>query len=172
MQVKIYMVIIKRKIKQRLIKKINLFFENDTLQLLDGAKFDENKFDRNNKHGHKTLGWDYFKKEVIIRNVKYDLLINVEKTETSNYIYNVKFEKNKRTDIGRIAQAEASDWKSTDISSDNGSLSQDTKEFKDKKYQIKTDANGTPLSAEQSAKFQKIYLYLLLVNTNWRIIND
>ena len=150
------MVIIKRKIKQRLIKKINLFFENDTLQLLDGAKFDENKFDRNNKHGHKTLGWDYFKKEVIIRNVKYDLLINVEKTETSNYIYNVKFEKNKRTDIG----------------SDNGSLSQDTKEFKDKKYQIKTDANGTPLSAEQSAKFQKIYLYLLLVNTNWRIINN
>lgn len=158
--------------KTALDKKINLLFENDTLQLLDGAKFDDNKLDRNNKHGHKILGWDYFKKEVIIGNVKYDLLINVEKTETGNYIYNVKFEKNKRTDIGRIAQAEASDWKSTDISSDGDNLSQKDNGSQDKKYQIKTDANGTPLSAEQSVKFQKIYLYLLLGNTNWRIINN
>lgn len=55
--------------KTAIDKKINLFFENDTLQLLDGVKFDENKLDRNNKHGHKILGWDYFKKEVIIGNV-------------------------------------------------------------------------------------------------------
>ncbi|WP_281523124.1 hypothetical protein [Mogibacterium timidum] len=118
------------------------------------------------------MWWDYFEKDIIIGNTKYRLLINVEKTTRGNYVYNVMFKKNKRTDSGKIAQAEASDWKSTDISSDGDNLSQKDNGSQDKKYQIKTDANGTPLSAEQSVKFQKIYLYLLLGNTNWRIINN
>ena len=119
------------------------------------------------------MWWDYFEKDIIIGNTKYRLLINVEKTTRGNYVYNVMFKKNKRTDSGKIAQAEASDLKNTPIdSNDVSNLSQKDSGSQDKKYQIKTDANGTPLSAEQSVKFQKIYLYLLLGNTNWRIINN
>ena len=68
-------------------------------------------------------------------------MINVEKTTRGNYVYNVMFKKNKRTDSGKIAQAEASDLKNTPIDSKDGSnLSHKDNGSQNIKFQSKTVA--------------------------------
>lgn len=120
-------------------KKVNLFYEGDLSKLLQNSEYirpgDEKK-------GHKNvIGWEYYKKEIVIGETPYKLLINVQNRTDGDFIYNIKFEKIKKDQHWQAINEDSKN--NAHVGIDDVNLSQNNEEVKEK-YQRKNSIFDIP----------------------------
>jgi hypothetical protein len=124
-------------------KKINLMIEGDLLNVLKDAQYYDSSEDHDEKHGPDVVGWDYFKKTIIIDGAEYRVRINVKKKVDGNYIYSTHFMKNEKARTHLGAAASKSNIQNAEYNSSEVNLSQNDEEVK-KKYQRKNSIFDIP----------------------------
>lgn len=120
-------------------KKVNLFYEGDLSKLLQNSEYirpgDEKKEHKN------VIKWEYYKKEIVIGETPYKLLINVQNRTDGDFIYNIKFEKIKKDQHWQAINEDSKNNAHAGIDSVN--LSQNNEEVKEK-YQRKNSIFDIP----------------------------
>lgn len=120
-------------------KKVNLFYEGDLSKLLQNSEYirpgDEKKEHKN------VIKWEYYKKEIVIGETPYKLLINVQNRTDGDFIYNIKFEKIKKDQHWQAINEDSKNNAHVGINSVN--LSQNNEEVKEK-YQRKNSIFDIP----------------------------
>lgn len=120
-------------------KKVNLFYEGDLSKLLQNSEYirpgDEKKEHKN------VIKWEYYKKEIVIGETPYKLLINVQNRTDGDFIYNVKFEKIKKDQHWQAINEDSKN--NAHVGIDNVNLSQNNEEVKEK-YQRKNSIFDIP----------------------------
>ena len=113
-------------------KKVNLFYEGDLSKLLQNSEYirpgDEKKEHKN------VIKWEYYKKEIVIGETPYKLLINVQNRTDGDFIYNIKFEKIKKDQHWQAINEDSKN--NAHVGIDSVNLSQNNEEVKEK-YQRK-----------------------------------
>ena len=120
-------------------KKVNLFYEGDLSKLLQNSEYirpgDEKKEHKN------VIKWEYYKKEIVIGETPYKLLINVQNRTDGDFIYNIKFEKIKKDQHWQAINEDSKN--NAHVGIDNANLSQNNEEVKEK-YQRKNSIFDIP----------------------------
>ena len=120
-------------------KKVNLFYEGDLSKLLQNSEYirpgDEKKEHKN------VIKWEYYKKEIVIGETPYKLLINVQNRTDGDFIYNIKFEKIKKDQHWQAINEDSKN--NAHVGIDSVNLSQNNEEVKEK-YQRKNNIFDTP----------------------------
>lgn len=120
-------------------KKVNLFYEGDLSKLLQNSKYirpgDEKKEHKN------VIKWEYYKKEIVIGETPYKLLINVQNRTDGDFIYNIKFEKIKKDQHWQAINEDSKN--NAHVGIDSVNLSQNNEEVKEK-YQRKNNIFDIP----------------------------
>lgn len=120
-------------------KKVNLFYEGDLSKLLQNSEYirpgDEKKEHKN------VIKWEYYKKEIVIGETPYKLLINVQNRTDGDFIYNIKFEKIKKDQHWQAINEDSKN--NAHVGIDNVNLSQNNEEVKEK-YQRKNSIFNIP----------------------------
>lgn len=120
-------------------KKVNLFYEGDLSKLLQNSEYirpgDEKKEHKN------VIKWEYYKKEIVIGETPYKLLINVQNRTDGDFIYNIKFEKIKKDQHWQAINEDSKN--NAHVGIDNVNLSQNNEEVKEK-YQRKNSIFDIP----------------------------
>lgn len=120
-------------------KKVNLFYEGDLSKLLQNSEYirpgDEKKEHKN------VIKWEYYKKEIVIGETPYKLLINVQNRTDGDFIYNIKFEKIKKDQHWQAINEDSKN--NAHIGIDSVNLSQNNEEVKEK-YQRKNNIFDIP----------------------------
>lgn len=120
-------------------KKVNLFYEGDLSKLLQNSEYirpgDEKKEHKN------VIKWEYYKKEIVIGETPYKLLINVQNRTDGDFIYNIKFEKIKKDQHWQAINEDSKD--NAHVGIDSVNLSQNNEEVKEK-YQRKNNIFDIP----------------------------
>ena len=120
-------------------KKVNLFYEGDLSKLLQNSEYirpgDEKKEHKN------VIGWEYYKKEIVIGETPYKLLINVQNRTDGDFIYNIKFEKIKKYQHWQAINEDSKN--NAHVGIDSVNLSQNDEEVKEK-YQKKNSIFDIP----------------------------
>lgn len=120
-------------------KKVNLFYEGDLSKLLQNSEYirpgDEKKEHKN------VIKWEYYKKEIVIGETPYKLLINVQNRTDGDFIYNIKFEKIKKDQHWQAINEDSKN--NAHVGIDSVNLSQNNEEVK-KKYQRKNNIFDIP----------------------------
>lgn len=120
-------------------KKVNLFYEGDLSKLLQNSEYirpgDEKKEHKN------VIGWEYYKKEIVIGETPYKLLINVQNRTDGDFIYNIKFEKIKKDQHWQAINEDSKN--NAHVGIDSVNLSQNNEEVKEK-YQRKNSIFDIP----------------------------
>ncbi|WP_455047187.1 hypothetical protein [Mogibacterium diversum] len=120
-------------------KKVNLFYEGDLSKLLQNSEYirpgDEKKEHKN------VIKWEYYKKEIVIGETPYKLLINVQNRTDGDFIYNIKFEKIKKDQHWQAINEDSKN--NAHVGIDSVNLSQNNEEVKEK-YQRKNNIFDIP----------------------------
>ena len=120
-------------------KKVNLFYEGDLSKLLQNSEYirpgDEKKEHKN------VIKWEYYKKEIVIGETPYKLLINVQNRTDGDFIYNIKFEKIKKDQHWQAINEDSKN--NAHVGIDSVNLSQNNEEVKEK-YQRKNSIFDIP----------------------------
>lgn len=120
-------------------KKVNLFYEGDLSKLLQNSEYirpgDEKKEHKN------VIKWEYYKKEIVIGETPYKLLINVQNQTDGDFIYNIKFEKIKKDQHWQAINEDSKN--NAHVGIDSVNLSQNNEEVKEK-YQRKNSIFNIP----------------------------
>lgn len=120
-------------------KKVNLFYEGDLSKLLQNSEYirpgDEKKEHKN------VIKWEYYKKEIVIGETPYKLLINVQNRTDGDFIYNIKFEKIKKDQHWQAINEDSKN--NAHVGIDGVNLSQNNEEVKEK-YQRKNSIFDIP----------------------------
>ncbi|WP_306473345.1 hypothetical protein [Mogibacterium diversum] len=120
-------------------KKVNLFYEGDLSKLLQNSEYirpgDEKKEHKN------VIKWEYYKKEIVIGETPYKLLINVQNRTDGDFIYNIKFEKIKKDQHWQAINEDSKN--NAHVGTDSVNLSQNNEEVKEK-YQRKNNIFDIP----------------------------
>lgn len=120
-------------------KKVNLFYEGDLSKLLQNSEYirpgDEKKEHKN------VIKWEYYKKEIVIGETPYKLLINVQNRTDGDFIYNIKFEKIKKDQHWQAINEDSKN--NAHVGTDSVNLSQNNEEVKEK-YQRKNSIFDIP----------------------------
>nr|DAD87151.1 MAG TPA: hypothetical protein [Podoviridae sp. ctlSr7] len=120
-------------------KKVNLFYEGDLSKLLQNSEYirpgDEKKEHKN------VIKWEYYKKEIVIGETPYKLLINVQNRTDGDFIYNIKFEKIKKDQHWQAINEDSKN--NAHVGIDGVNLSQNNEEVKEK-YQRKNNIFDIP----------------------------
>ena len=120
-------------------KKVNLFYEGDLSKLLQNSEYirpgDEKKEHKN------VIKWEYYKKEIVIGETPYKLLINVQNRTDGDFIYNIKFEKIKKDQHWQAINEDSKN--NAHVGIDSVNLSQNSEEVKEK-YQRKNSIFDIP----------------------------
>ena len=120
-------------------KKVNLFDEGDLSKLLQNSEYirpgDEKKEHKN------VIKWEYYKKEIVIGETPYKLLINVQNRTDGDFIYNIKFEKIKKDQHWQAINEDSKN--NAHVGIDSVNLSQNNEEVKEK-YQRKNSIFDIP----------------------------
>jgi hypothetical protein len=113
-------------------KKVNLFYEGDLSKLLQNSEYIRSGPEK--KEHKNVIKWEYYKKEIVIGETPYKLLINVQNRTDGDFIYNIKFEKIKKDQHWQAINEDSKNNAHAGI--DNANLSQNNEEVKEK-YQRK-----------------------------------
>lgn len=120
-------------------KKVNLFYEGDLSKLLQNSEYirpgDEKKEHKN------VIKWEYYKKEIVIGETPYKLLINVQNRTDGDFIYNIKFEKIKKDQHWQAINEDSKN--NAHVGIDSVNLSQNNEGVKEK-YQRKNNIFDIP----------------------------
>lgn len=120
-------------------KKVNLFFEGDLSKLLQNSEYIRSGPEK--KEHKNVIKWEYYKKEIVIGETPYKLLINVQNRTDGDFIYNIKFEKIKKDQHWQAINEDSKN--NAHVGIDNANLSQNDEEVK-KKYQRKNSIFDIP----------------------------
>lgn len=128
-------------------KKVNLFYEGDLSKLLQNSEYirpgDEKKEHKN------VIKWEYYKKEIVIGETPYKLLINVQNRTDGDFIYNIKFEKIKKDQHWQAINEDSKN--NAHVGIDSVNLSQNNEEVKEK-YQRKNNIFDIPNNQQADSK--------------------
>ena len=120
-------------------KKVNLFYEGDLSKLLQNSEYIRSGPEK--KEHKNVIKWEYYKKEIVIGETPYKLLINVQNRTDGDFIYNIKFEKIKKDQHWQAINEDSKN--NAHVGIDNANLSQNDEEVK-KKYQRKNSIFDIP----------------------------
>lgn len=120
-------------------KKVNLFYEGDLSKLLQNSEYIRSGPEK--KEHKNVIKWEYYKKEIVIGETPYKLLINVQNRTDGDFIYNIKFEKIKKDQHWQAINEDSKNNAHVGIHSVN--LSQNDEEVKEK-YQRKNSIFDIP----------------------------
>ena len=120
-------------------KKVNLFYEGDLSKLLQNSEYIRSGPEK--KEHKNVIKWEYYKKEIVIGETPYKLLINVQNRTDGDFIYNIKFEKIKKDQHWQAINEDSKNNAHAGIDSVN--LSQNDEEVKEK-YQRKNSIFDIP----------------------------
>lgn len=120
-------------------KKVNLFYEGDLSKLLQNSEYIRSGPEK--KEHKNVIKWEYYKKEIVIGETPYKLLINVQNRTDGDFIYNIKFEKIKKDQHWQAINEDSKN--NAHVGIDNANLSQNNEEVK-KKYQRKNSIFDIP----------------------------
>lgn len=120
-------------------KKVNLFYEGDLSKLLQNSEYIRSGPEK--KEHKNVIKWEYYKKEIVIGETPYKLLINVQNRTDGDFIYNIKFEKIKKDQHWQAINEDSKNNAHAGI--DGVNLSQNDEEVKEK-YQRKNSIFDIP----------------------------
>lgn len=120
-------------------KKVNLFYEGDLSKLLQNSEYIRSGPEK--KEHKNVIKWEYYKKEIVIGETPYKLLINVQNRTDGDFIYNIKFEKIKKDQHWQAINEDSKN--NAHVGIDNANLSQNNEEVKEK-YQRKNSIFDIP----------------------------
>lgn len=120
-------------------KKVNLFYEGDLSKLLQNSEYIRSGPEK--KEHKNVIKWEYYKKEIVIGETPYKLLINVQNRTDGDFIYNIKFEKIKKDQHWQAINEDSKN--NAHVGIDNANLSQNDEEVKEK-YQRKNSIFDIP----------------------------
>jgi hypothetical protein len=120
-------------------KKVNLFYEGDLSKLLQNSEYIRSGPEK--KEYKNVIKWEYYKKEIVIGETPYKLLINVQNRTDGDFIYNIKFEKIKKDQHWQAINEDSKN--NAHVGIDSVNLSQNDEEVK-KKYQRKNSIFDIP----------------------------
>lgn len=120
-------------------KKVNLFYEGDLSKLLQNSEYIR-PGDKKKEHKN-VIKWEYYKKEIVIGETPYKLLINVQNRTDGDFIYNIKFEKIKKDQHWQAINENSKN--NAHVGIDSVNLSQNSEEVKEK-YQRKNSIFDIP----------------------------
>lgn len=120
-------------------KKVNLFYEGDLSKLLQNSEYIRSGPEK--KEHKNVIEWEYYKKEIVIGETPYKLLINVQNRTDGDFIYNIKFEKIKKDQHWQAINEDSKN--NAHVGIDNVNLSQNNEEVKEK-YQRKNSIFDIP----------------------------
>lgn len=120
-------------------KKVNLFYEGDLSKLLQNSEYIRSKDEK--KEHKNVIKWEYYKKEIVIGETPYKLLINVQNRTDGDFIYNIKFEKIKKDQHWQAINEDSKN--NAHVGIDSVNLSQNNEEVKEK-YQRKNSIFDIP----------------------------
>lgn len=120
-------------------KKVNLFYEGDLSKLLQNSEYIRSGPEK--KEHKNVIKWEYYKKEIVIGETPYKLLINVQNRTDGDFIYNIKFEKIKKDQHWQAINEDSKN--NAHVGTDSVNLSQNDEEVKEK-YQRKNNIFDIP----------------------------
>lgn len=120
-------------------KKVNLFYEGDLSKLLQNSEYIRSGPEK--KEHKNVIKWEYYKKEIVIGETPYKLLINVQNRTDGDFIYNIKFEKIKKDQHWQAINEDSKN--NAHVGIDSVNLSQNDEEVKGK-YQRKNSIFDIP----------------------------
>lgn len=120
-------------------KKVNLFYEGDLSKLLQNSEYIRSGPEK--KEHKNVIKWEYYKKEIVIGETPYKLLINVQNRTDGDFIYNIKFEKIKKDQHWQAINEDSKN--NAHVGIDSVNLSQNDEEVKEK-YQRKNSIFDIP----------------------------
>ena len=120
-------------------KKVNLFYEGDLSKLLQNSEYIRSGPEK--KEHKNVIKWEYYKKEIVIGETPYKLLINVQNRTDGDFIYNIKFEKIKKDQHWQAINEDSKN--NAHVGIDSVNLSQNGEEVKEK-YQRKNSIFDIP----------------------------
>ena len=120
-------------------KKVNLFYEGDLSKLLQNSEYIRSGPEK--KEHKNVIKWEYYKKEIVIGETPYKLLINVQNRTDGDFIYNIKFEKIKKDQHWQAINEDSKN--NAHVGIDDVNLSQNNEEVKEK-YQRKNSIFDIP----------------------------
>mgnify|MGYP000869228086 FL=1 len=120
-------------------KKVNLFYEGDLSKLLQNSEYIRSGPEK--KEHKNVIKWEYYKKEIVIGETPYKLLINVQNRTDGDFIYNIKFEKIKKDQHWQAINEDSIN--NAHVGIDSVNLSQNDEEVKEK-YQRKNSIFDIP----------------------------
>jgi len=120
-------------------KKVNLFYEGDLSKLLQNSEYIRSGPEK--KEHKNVIKWEYYKKEIVIGETPYRLLINVQNRTDGDFIYNIKFEKIKKDQHWQAINEDSKN--NAHVGIDSVNLSQNNEEVKEK-YQRKNSIFDIP----------------------------
>lgn len=120
-------------------KNVNLFYEGDLSKLLQNSEYIRSGPEK--KEHKNVIKWEYYKKEIVIGETPYKLLINVQNRTDGDFIYNIKFEKIKKDQHWQAINEDSKN--NAHVGIDNANLSQNDEEVKEK-YQRKNSIFDIP----------------------------
>ena len=87
--------------------KINTGVEGNIFDLVENAKYFGNSDEQGKGKGvhRNTEAWDYYVKTVKVDGRPYDVLINVRKTNSSEYVYNISLKEHKNKEVPPSVEA-------------------------------------------------------------------